>query len=433
MVSLRELTEQRGNQGREGEEEGVLAAEPITMIVPPELQDVPETVASGSSASSRTRDDSDDHNSAPSSSSSTEETPSREEGVGDVVGTVSGRPVMDGWESRAIPSRLSNLRKAPKDMPAGFNFKAALHHEVADCAPSISGYKRLEEMVRAYHIPKNIWLRTGGQNERACTVSQTGWIPVYADHFDAGLRFPLPGFVFDLLAEYELALTQLTPNSIRFVMGFMLLCARLGVPAKAIVFRSLFQCRLCPKPQGSRWYYLSGRDKSQLFKNVRNKVARWKRQFVFVRDTRTERISNDLAARLSEWRTPNAHINYPQLLPRDVDLKNQLLRYAQGEGLIDLEALVTSEQLAVFGFVDMTNLISEAPGGVGRAARNPGKQGSTSGHPQRLNHAALHNGDPARRPSREQITGLRLRPRVHEDVHGRGQRARRTRSPLLGA
>ncbi|GKU90837.1 hypothetical protein SLEP1_g4782 [Rubroshorea leprosula] len=359
MVSLRELTEQRGNQGREGEEEGVLAAEPITMIVPPELQDVPETVASGSSASSRTRDDSDDHNSAPSSSSSTEETPSREEGVGDVVGTVSGRPVMDGWESRAIPSRLSNLRKAPKDMPAGFNFKAALHHEVADCAPSISGYKRLEEMVRAYHIPKNIWLRTGGQNERACTVSQTGWIPVYADHFDAGLRFPLPGFVFDLLAEYELALTQLTPNSIRFVMGFMLLCARLGVPAKAIVFRSLFQCRLCPKPQGSRWYYLSGRDKSQLFKNVRNKVARWKRQFVFVRDTRTERISNDLAARLSEWRTPNAHINYPQLLPRDVDLKNQLLRYAQGEGLIDLEALVTSEQLAVFGFVDMTNLISE--------------------------------------------------------------------------
>ncbi|GKV04478.1 hypothetical protein SLEP1_g16633 [Rubroshorea leprosula] len=267
MVSLREVTEQRGNQGREGEEEG--------------------------------------------------------------------------------------------DLPAGFKFKAALHHEVADCAPSISGYKRLEEMVRAYHIPQTILLRTGGQNERACTMSPTGWIPVYADHFDAGLRFPLPGLIFDLLAEYELALTQLTPNSIRFIIGFMLLCARLEVPAKAIVFRSLFQCRLCPNSQGARWYYLSGRDKSQLFKNVRNKVARWKKQFIFVRDTRTERISNDLAARLSEWRTPNAHINYPQLLPRDVDLKNQLLKYAQGEGLIDLEALVTSEQLALFGFIDVTNLFSE--------------------------------------------------------------------------
>ncbi|GKV47312.1 hypothetical protein SLEP1_g54224 [Rubroshorea leprosula] len=329
MVSLRELTEQRGNQGREGEEEGVLAVEPITMIVPPELQDVPETVAFESSASSRARDDGDDHPSASSSSSSTEETPSREEGVGDVVSPVLDRPVMDEWESRAIPSRLSNLRKAPKDLPAGFKFKAALHHEVADCAPSISGYKRLEEMVRVYHIPKTILLRTGGQNERACTVSPTGWIPVYADHFDAGLRFPLPGLIFDLLAEYELALTQLTPNSIRFIIGFMLLCARLEVPAKAIVFRSLFQCRLCPNSQGARWYYLSGRDKSQLLKNVRNKVARWKKQFIFVRDTRAEGISNDLTARLSEWRTPNAHINYPQLLPRDVNLKNQLLHRAE--------------------------------------------------------------------------------------------------------
>ncbi|GKV02929.1 hypothetical protein SLEP1_g15303 [Rubroshorea leprosula] len=359
MVSLRELTEQRGNQGREGEEERVLSVEPITMIVPSELQDVPETMASESSAGSSASDNGGDHPSAPSSSSSTEETPSCEEGVGDLVSSASDRPVIGEWEGATISGRLSNLRKAPKDLPAGFRFKAVLHHEVADCAPSISGYKRLEEMVRAYHIPKTILLRTGGQNERACTVSGTGWIPVYVDHFDAGLRFPLPGLVFDLLTDYELALTQLTPNSIRFIIGFMLLCARLEVPAKAIVFRSLFQCRLCPNSRGAKWYYLSGRDKSQLLKNVRNKVARWKRQFIFVRDTRAERISNDLAARLSEWRTPNAHINYPQLLPRDVDLKNQLLQYAQREGLIDLEALVTSEHLAVFGFVDVTNLFSE--------------------------------------------------------------------------
>ncbi|GKV52266.1 hypothetical protein SLEP1_g58854 [Rubroshorea leprosula] len=358
MVSLRELIEQRGNQGREGEEGGVLSVEPIMMIVPPELQDVPETMASESSTSSSASDNGGDHPSAPSSSSS-EGTPGREEGAGDVVSHVSDRPVMEEWESRTITGRLNNLRKAPKDLPAGFRFRAALHHEVADCAPSINGYRRLEDMVRAYHIPRTILLRTGAPNERACTVSQTGWIPVYVDHFDAGLRFPLPGLVFDLLAEYELALTQLTPNSIRFIIGFMLLCERLEVPAKAIVFRLLFQCRLCPNSRGAKWYYLSGRDKSQLFKNVRNKVARWKRQFIFVRDTREERISNNLAARLSKWRTPNAHINYPQLLPRDVDLKNQLLEYAQGEGLIDLEALVTSEALVVLGFVDVTNLFSE--------------------------------------------------------------------------
>ncbi|GKV25974.1 hypothetical protein SLEP1_g35344 [Rubroshorea leprosula] len=333
MVSLRELTELRGNQGREEEGEGVISVEPITIIVPPTLQDVPETMTPGSNANSSARDNGGDHPTASSSNSSSEEASSRGEGMGDVVSHVSDRPMIGEWENRAITGRLSNLRKVPKELPSGFRFRAALHHEVADRAPSISRYRKLEEM--------------------------TGWIPVYVDHFDAGLRFPLPRLVFNLLADYELALMQLTLNSIRFIIGFMLLCARLEVPAKAIVFRSLFQCRLCPNSRGARWYYLSGREKSQLFKNVRNKVARWKRQFIFVRDTRTERISNDLAARLSEWRTPNAHVNYPQLLPRDVDLKNQLLEYARRENLIDLEVLVTSEQLAVFGFVDVANLFTE--------------------------------------------------------------------------
>ncbi|GKV30473.1 hypothetical protein SLEP1_g39277 [Rubroshorea leprosula] len=102
--------------------------------------------------------------------------------------------------------------------------------------------------------------------------------------------------------EYEQALSQLTPNSIKFIIGFMLLCERLGMPAKAVVFRSLFLCRLCPSTSGMRWYYISGREKMMIFTNIRNKVARWKRQFVFVRDTRTDRINNELAARLSEWR-----------------------------------------------------------------------------------------------------------------------------------
>ncbi|GKV12597.1 hypothetical protein SLEP1_g23718 [Rubroshorea leprosula] len=287
------------------------------------FQDVPETMASESSTSSSASDNGGNHPSAPSSSSSSKGTPGREEGVGNVVSHVSDRPVMGEWESKTITGRLSNLRKAPKDLPTGFRFRPALHHEVADCAPSISGYRRLEEMVRAHHIPRTILLRTGAKSEKACTVSQTGWIPVYVDHFEAGLRFPLPGLVFDMLANYELALTQLTPNNIRFIIGFMLLCARLEVPAKAIVFKLLFQCRLCPNSRGVKWYYLSGRDKSQLFKNVRNKVARWKRQFIFVRDTRTERISNDLAALLSKWRVPNAH------------------------------------HLAVFGFVDVANLFIE--------------------------------------------------------------------------
>lgn len=67
------------------------------------------------------------------------------------------------------------------------------------------------------------------------------WILVYLDNFDAGLRFPLLGIIFGVLVDYNLALTQMTPNSIKFIIGFMLLRAHLGIPIKSIIFQALFQ------------------------------------------------------------------------------------------------------------------------------------------------------------------------------------------------
>ncbi|GKV12386.1 hypothetical protein SLEP1_g23536 [Rubroshorea leprosula] len=309
MDFFRELRELRGNHGRE-EEEGVIAAEPIAMIVPPKLQDFPETITSESNASSSAGDNGDGHHASPSISSSSGSPSNPKEEPESVGGNELDLPAAGEWEDRVLQGRLSNIRKAPKDLTAGFRFRAALHHKVADSAPSISGYKRLEEMIREYHIPRTILVRTGGQNKRACLVSQTGWIPCMQIILTPVCDFPCLGW-------------------------------------------------LCPNSRGAKWYYLSGKDKSQLFKNVRNKVARWKRQFIFIHNTRTKRVSNDLAARLSEWRTPNAHVNYPQLLPRDTDLKNRLLEHARHENLVDLEALVTPELLAVFGFVDVANLFTE--------------------------------------------------------------------------
>ncbi|GKV37610.1 hypothetical protein SLEP1_g45620 [Rubroshorea leprosula] len=355
MASFYDAREFRGNQGEEGDVD-VISAEPIAMIVPPELQDSPRAAAPENDASSSVSGGSEDHQPSTSSDSSTEEAASEAEGVEEVgcsapaTSAATEVVVFEGWESKVLSGRLSNLRKAPKTLPAGFRFRAALHHEVVDGAATVKGYIKLEEMVRRYHIPRTILIRAGTLNERACLVSRTGWVPVYVDHFDAGLRFPLPGLIFDVLAEYELALSQLTPNSIKFIIGFMLLCERLGMLAKAVVFRSFFLCRLCPSTSGTRWYYILGREKMMIFTNIRNKVARWKRQFVFVRDTRTDRINTELAARLSEWRTPNTFMNYPQLTSGDVDLENRLLDYVKARGLVDLEALVTPEQIAVLGY-----------------------------------------------------------------------------------
>ncbi|GKU96921.1 hypothetical protein SLEP1_g10101 [Rubroshorea leprosula] len=310
MASFHDAQGFRGNQGEE-EDVDVISVEPIAMIVPPELQDLPRTAAPESNASSSVSGGSEGHQPSTSSDSPTEETPSGAEGVEEVgcsapvTSAIAEVVVFEGWESKVLSGWLDNLRKAPKTLPAGFKFRAMLHHEVADGAATVKGYKKLEEM-------------------------------------------------------YELALTQLTPNSIKFIIGFMLLCKRLRMPAKAVVFRSLFLCPLCPSTSGMRWYYISRREKMMIFTNIRNKVARWKRQFVFVRDTRIERINNELATRLSEWRTPNTYMNYPQLTIGDVDLKNRLLDYVKARGLVDLETLVTPEQIALHGFVDVANLHSQA-------------------------------------------------------------------------
>ncbi|GKV13302.1 hypothetical protein SLEP1_g24331 [Rubroshorea leprosula] len=150
------------------------------MIVPPALQDVPETIALESSISSSVDGDSDNHCSSTSRDLSTEGTPSD---MRDVEGRALSPPttnmeadmvvfeewenklrlsplatkmeanvvVIKEWENKVISGRLDNLRKAPKTLPTGFRFKAALHHEVADGSTTVKRYKKLEEMLIFVH------------------------------------------------------------------------------------------------------------------------------------------------------------------------------------------------------------------------------------------------------------------------------------------
>ncbi|GKV49434.1 hypothetical protein SLEP1_g56184 [Rubroshorea leprosula] len=131
------------------------------MIVSPKLQDLPETLTPESSASSSAHEGSGANPSPLSEGSSSENTPSVGENVEEGASSpllesmevAVDLPVVAGWENKTISDRLSNLRKAPHTLMAGFRFKANLHHEVADCSTSIKGYKRLEEVVRQYHVP----------------------------------------------------------------------------------------------------------------------------------------------------------------------------------------------------------------------------------------------------------------------------------------
>ncbi|GKV37280.1 hypothetical protein SLEP1_g45328 [Rubroshorea leprosula] len=136
MGLFREPRELWGNQGRE-EEEGVILMEPIVMIVLLELQDLPKIITSESSANASAYGDSAGHHSAASKDSSSEGTPNEAGDEGKGVSSPSMAPVEAGvpmfveWEGKTISRRLSNMRKVPKDLLAGFRFRAALHHEVA--------------------------------------------------------------------------------------------------------------------------------------------------------------------------------------------------------------------------------------------------------------------------------------------------------------
>lgn len=50
------------------------------------------------------------------------------------------------------------------------------------------------------------------------------------------------------------------------------------------------------------------------------------------------------------------YMNYLTLKVIDVELKNQILCFVEEQGIVDLDALVTQEQLEAFGFVNATNL-----------------------------------------------------------------------------
>ncbi|GKV05344.1 hypothetical protein SLEP1_g17369 [Rubroshorea leprosula] len=341
MTSSHDAQGFRGNQG-EDEDVDAISVEPITMIVPSKLQDSPRTATLENSSSSSTSSGSENHQPSTSSDSPVEGTSGEVRGAEEVGCSMP-------LASTAVEVVLFE--------------RAVLHHEVADGAATVKGYKKLEQMVRRFQIPRTILIRAGTPNERACSVSRTGWVPVYVDHFEADLRFPLPGLIFDVLAEYELALSQLTPNSIKFIIGFYAVVRKARDAYKGGGLQVALSVPFVP-------------------------VHQWDEVFVFVRDTRTDRINNELAARLSEWRTLNTYMNYPQLTSGNVDLKNRLLDYVKARGLVDLEALVTQEQIALLGFFDVANLHSQGGRGAGSSSqrqsrfdeRPPAAPGRSSQH-----------------------------------------------------
>ncbi|GKU93076.1 hypothetical protein SLEP1_g6709 [Rubroshorea leprosula] len=137
------------------EEEGVVSVEPIAMIIPLELKDLPEAITLESSASSSMFEGFDNHHSSSSSKSLfSEATPNDDGGVKARNGTPTmtsmeeSVPLMDAWENKPIVGKLHNIRKASQDLLARFRFRVALYHDMVDSATIVKGFKKLGAMVK---------------------------------------------------------------------------------------------------------------------------------------------------------------------------------------------------------------------------------------------------------------------------------------------
>lgn len=135
-----------------------------------------------------------------------------------------------------------NIHEMLIDLEARFRFRAALHHKVANGKASIKGLKKLDSLVREYQISSTVLVQAASLNEQACSMLADDRIPIYVDDLMTWLWFLMLRMIFDVLGKYELGLTHLTPKSIKFIIGFALLCSRLQMLARSVVFQSFFQC-----------------------------------------------------------------------------------------------------------------------------------------------------------------------------------------------
>ena len=72
-----------------------------------------------------------------------------------------------------------------------------------------------------------------------------------------GLRFPLPGFVLELLFDYDIAPSQLAPNAWRILGAFYLGCHVIGVVSTSRLFRNFYFLKT-----HEEFYFLQSRGKS---------------------------------------------------------------------------------------------------------------------------------------------------------------------------
>lgn len=176
---------------------------------------------------------------------------------------------------------------------------------------------------------------------------------LYEAFFKAGLRLPLHPFILNLLDRYELVPAQLVPNSIRTIVGFLVLCHLHGIEASLSLFRYFYTlrkqaewCSFAPRPSRALRLYLS------------TSIKGWKDRFFFA----------DVKRVKGRWGIPNTLLNkdssihpkdreaFDMLLTADIPRCSRLLseEYLELAGLVpsgDEQLIFLSSSIFLFFFL----------------------------------------------------------------------------------
>ncbi|GKV20232.1 hypothetical protein SLEP1_g30389 [Rubroshorea leprosula] len=211
--------------------------------------------------------------------------------------------------------------------------------EVTEYESKLRSRDSLSYLVETYEISSRVLIRPAGVKERACSAPQDHWMLVYAHYLAAGPRFPLPDLLVWLLLEYSVDLTQLSPNAVRVIIGFIVYCRAKGVKVPTLTemdkfFGAASGVAIPKKP----------RKKSKTLEKATKEVelrSKWKRNEVDQAQKKKRRVEDEVKGdEVVEF------IPRPTLVELDPDLKEtEVPAPGKGKAVVPTPSL----QSSIFG------------------------------------------------------------------------------------
>jgi hypothetical protein len=121
--------------------------------------------------------------------------------------------------SKKKPGLLKDLRKGKQTTAS---FEDAVSNAYLYWRSNLSE-NDVERLRSSYGIPETVTIRIPGQHEGANPLSYNRETVVYEAMFKAGLTLPLPPMIRELLAELNLAPSQIKPNGWVLLISFNVL------------------------------------------------------------------------------------------------------------------------------------------------------------------------------------------------------------------